>query len=150
MKLKTAVTLLLISVLGYVGFGFVKVHTSSDVLTYKSFSKALVDGDRFRAKRLVLNEEVMKVFENQEKRNARFDGDIKFTYHQVISHDYSADKEEARIKVRFITRFDPEGAKPTFWGSESVDEIHHVVLRKNEDDFWRITSFSGSLVSSSV
>lgn len=150
MKLKTAVTLLLLSVFCYTGFGFIRVHTSPDVLAYKNFSKALVDGDRFRANHLILNDLVLKAFESPEERNTRIQGDIRFTYHQVISQEYASDGDEARLKVRFITRFDPKGEKPTFWGKESVDEIHQVVLRKNKDELWRIVSFNSSLSRSSV
>lgn len=146
MKLKTAITLFLICSLGYIGFGFVKVHTSADVIAYKSFSKALMKGDLIRAKRMVHSDDALTALEQSEERGTRYEGHIRFTYHQVLSHDYTANGEEARLKVKQITRMDPKGGDTTLWGSQTVEEIHTVVLRKNEDGLWRIVFFDEALI----
>ncbi len=146
MKLKSAITLFFICSLGYIGFGFVKVHTSADVIAYKSFSKALMKGDLIRAKRMVLSDDVLAALDSSKDRASRYKGTIRFTYHQVLNHDYTGNGEEARLKVKQIIRMDPANGESTLWGSQTLEEVHTVVLRKNEDGHWKIIFFDEALI----
>ncbi len=142
MKLQTALALLVFGTAGYFGYGLVTTHTSSDVLAYKSFTRALMRGDQQAAERLVTNAEVLEVFQASRARESHYNGHIKFTYHQVLNHEYSPDRETVVLKVRQVTRLDPKGGKNTLLGSRSIEEIHRVILKK-ERSLWRISSFQG-------
>jgi len=141
MKLKTALYFLIFGTISYFGFDIVQAHTSGDVIVYKRYTKALMEGDRFRARRLVLSDEGLRPFDFLERRKNHYQGDIRITFHRILSQRYNADGNEVRLKVRQITRLNPEGEKGSLWGSQIREEIHHVVMRKNEGQNWKILSF---------
>lgn len=141
MKLKSAISFLLFGLLGYFGYGLVRVHTSGDVIAYKHFTSLLRKDDFLSARKLVAEEKVMKVFQTQEKRQPRYQGDVKFTWHQVLQQQYSATGDEVTLRVRQITRLDPPGTEQTLFGSRAVEEIHEVALRRDKQ-VWKVVRYT--------
>lgn len=140
MKLKSAIMLLLISTMSYFGYGFVRTHTSGDVLAYKNFARALMQGDQASAMRVAADNEVLGAFQDHQERLSRYRGHVKFTYHQILEQRFAEDGESVYLRVRQVTRLDPFNTEKTLLGSRSIEEIHSVSLeRKNL--VWRVTRF---------
>ena len=148
MKLKSAIMLLLISTMGYFGYGFVRTHTSGDVIAYKNFARAVMNNDQARASRVALGNDVLKVFEEQKERMARYRGHVKFTYHQILEQRFSEDGHSVYLRVRQVTRLDPFNTEKTLLGSRSIEEIHSVTMvQKNL--VWRVQRFDERYMGSS-
>lgn len=145
MKLKSAIALLLISTMSYFGYGFVRTHTSGDVLAYKNFSRALMKGDRYAAQRMVVNPEVLTAFANQQERQAFYRGHVKFTYHQILEQHFSPDGQTVTLRVRQVTRLDPFNSDKTLLGSRSVEAIHDVKLEQ-QNMVWKLVRFNERLI----
>lgn len=146
MKLKSAIFLLIFALGGYYGYGTFMTHTSREMVAYRAFSSALMEGNPQRAARWTANEEAMQAFQYLDRRQERYRGDIRFVFHRVLRHEVNENGRVAHLRVRQIARMDRTGERATVLGGHRVDEIHHVVLHRDEDRNWRVASFSASFV----
>ncbi len=140
MRLKTALAFLFFGTMGFFSYDFARIHTSGDVLAYKQFARALMRGDRLAARRMVADPTVLEAFEHAEERQARYRGESRFTYHQILSQTFTPDGKQVTLRVKQITRMDPVQSEHTLFGSQTIEEVHRVVLKK-DDRVWRIAHF---------
>lgn len=131
---------LIMGIVAYQLFGYVKMHTSGDVVVYKRFAKAVMENDDFVARSGSLKDVAKRVFEFQDERTALFRGaDIVFTYYVIKERRLSEDGKTAYLTAEQVSRVNPEGFD-TLWGEQAVRIRHGVqlVLQKN---IWMVSQF---------
>lgn len=132
-------TVLLIA--GYYGLDYVKVHTSSDVIAYKRFAKALMENDYYSARRTSNNELAARVLKrNEERLKAYRGGRVLFTYYEVISQNQSSDGKTSSLVADQVSRVASNG-QTGIWGDAEI-RIRHRVELAQENQIWKVSSFT--------
>ena len=68
-QVRNVVYLLLFIGLGYWGFNVLRLHTRQEVIAFKSYSSALMDGNQIKARKLVVDKSALEPFAKRKKRN---------------------------------------------------------------------------------
>ncbi|MGB0742959.1 MAG: hypothetical protein ACPGSB_00400 [Opitutales bacterium] len=126
---------------GYYGLDYVKVHTSSDVVAYKRFAKALIENDLYSARQASNRDLAEKAFATNPERMKYFRGArVLFTYYDVISQKFSKDGQTSFLVVEQVSRTNSNG-KVGFWGDGEI-RIRQTARLEKEDLFWKVTNFT--------
>ena len=141
MKLTRLIIWVVLAFVAFKLYGYVKVHSSGDVIAYKSFAEALRADDRFAIKRIVIDEELaQKVLETQPQRKDLLEGNsVLFTYYVIQRQTFANDGETSFIFAEQVNRVDPPG-ESSFIGETAIRTSHGVELVK-KDGKWRVVSF---------
>ncbi|MEM1223993.1 MAG: hypothetical protein AAGH40_14680 [Verrucomicrobiota bacterium] len=141
MKPKKLITWAIIAFLGYQIFGFVKNHTSPQVIAYKRFANAVMKGDLAIAQDRAVEGYAREVMANQGARRELFKGyDIVFTYYAIKSINVDESGTSASVFAEQVSRVNPDHVN-TLWGEEEI-RIRHSVRLVRKNDVWLVTSFS--------
>lgn len=126
--------------LGYHGLNFVRVQTSSDVLAYKRFAKALLKNDPYSVRQASSAEVHERAFSQNDARMKLYNGGrILFTYFDVVSQNVAKNGSLSRLVVDQISRVSSSG-QPGFWGDREI-RVRHTVELERADYLWIVTRF---------
>jgi hypothetical protein len=130
----------IILAVGYHGLDFVKVHTSSEVVAYKRFAKALAHNDSYTL-RMASNEELAtKLLSRNEERTKRYHGArVLFNYYEVVSQNLARDGKSANLIVEQVSRVASNG-QAGIWGDREI-RIRHTVKLEKKNQLWKVTDF---------
>ena len=141
MKPKKVIFWAAVLFLGYHFFNYVKVHTSGDVIAYKRFAKALMEGNEYTAKQVAPTGLAQKALASQEEREALLDGaDVVFTYYVIEEQTVGENGRVSHIVADQVSRVNPEG-HDTLWGEKEV-RIRQRARLELKNDAWKVTSFN--------
>lgn len=143
MKLKKLLIWILIGLVTFNIFGYVRMHTRGDVIAYKRFAKALMKGDAYilrststeGIKDRTLNQQAarMDVFTNK---------DIIFTYYRIRNREISEDGKIVRLVGEQISRVNVEGSSGNkLWGEKAIT-VRQLVTLVLENNAWKVSEFS--------
>lgn len=125
---------------GYYGLDYVKVHTSNDVVAYKRFAKALMEGDHYTARRASSKELASKVLgKNDERMNAYKGSRVLFTYFEVVSQNLARDGKSSSLVVDQVSRVSSSG-QTGIWGDREI-RVRHSVELAQENQVWKVSGF---------
>ncbi len=82
-QVRNVVYLLLLIGLGYWSFNVVRLHTRQEVIAFKTYSSALMDGNQIKARKLVVNKTALEPFAKRKKRNESLRGEVRITYYKI-------------------------------------------------------------------
>ncbi|MFU8847984.1 MAG: hypothetical protein ACNA77_04620 [Opitutales bacterium] len=138
--LRKLLTWALILVMGYYTLEYLRTHTSSEVLAYKRFAKALMQDDLYSLRQVSSPEVAAKVYSQQSERIKLYQGSrILFSYYKVINRVRASDGKSATLIVEQVSRLSPEGHTGV-WGDREVRVRHRVKLEQTGLS-WRVTDF---------
>lgn len=132
----------LFAIFVYQAYTYFTVHSSSEVIAYKRFAKAIKTGDNYI---LRMNGELDVLskakFYTEGCRQILDDYEEVFTYYRIRSHYVSEDGNRASVHAEQVTRVNSEyHSKP--WGATDVRIRHTVELVRNGDS-WKVSVFRG-------
>lgn len=145
MKLKTFVFLIIFGAFGYWAYGYITTQFSQEAMAYKRYAEALLDGDGSKVQNLVTGDLGKKPFMANRIRQDRIGGDVRFTYYEFLSHQYSEDRKTVTMRVRQSIRVDPPG-QDSFFGKEVRRELHTVTLVRDQSA-WKVEQFQDAATS---
>lgn len=126
--------------IGYHGLDYVKVHTSSDVVAYKRFAKALIQNDSYTVRQTSDKDLAAKVLSRNDKRMERYDGArVLFNYYEVVSQDLAGDGKSANLVVEQVSRVASSG-QTGIWGDREI-RVRHTVKLEQKNHSWKVVSF---------
>lgn len=141
MKPKKVLFWIIFAILTFNVFGYVRMHTRGDVITYKQFAKAVLKGDGLGLRYNSTPEVAKAVAESQNQRREDFEGmDIVFTYYKIYKRNVSEDGRTVSLSAEQISRVNREG-QDKLWGAEAV-RIRHTAQLVMENDAWVVHFFS--------
>ncbi|MEM8866703.1 MAG: hypothetical protein AAGC73_00390 [Verrucomicrobiota bacterium] len=141
MKPKKLITWAIVAFLGYQLFGYVKEHTSPQVIAYKRFANAVMNGNLAIAEDRAVEGYARQVMASQAAREELFDGyDVVFTYYEVKSISVDPSGTSATVHAEQVTRVNPEH-ESVLWGKEAI-RIRHSVRLVKDKDVWLVTNFT--------
>lgn len=124
----------------YHGGGFFKTHTSSDVIFYKRFVKAVEQGDTLVVNAISTNEIAGKSNEVKDYGIRYLQGSAPvFGYFDIKSRRLSPDGNVSYINADRVFRANPLGYS-TLWGKLEYRMPQSVQLVRN-DDTWKVIRF---------
>jgi hypothetical protein len=141
MGLKRIIFWAIFAFLAYHAFGYVKVHSSGDVVTYKLLGDALAENDTYSIKKMVKDEALgQQIIAAQEER-AKLLGDnaVLFTYYVIQRQTFSAAGDTSYILAEQVNRVNPPGAD-TIIGETEIRIRQGIELVK-EGERWLIVGF---------
>jgi hypothetical protein len=144
MTLRSLLIFILVGLVGYWIYSVVSVHTSPEVVAYKSYASALQRGNSLAARQYVAEGErqPLEAFQHFSERQSRLlhgNAVPVFTYYRILRRNRSEDKQRASLRVEQVIRFNTTEAE-RFYGSESVSVIHSVEMVR-EAGGWKIFRF---------
>lgn len=141
MKPKKILFWAIFALLVYNFFSYSVTHTSSEVIAYKRFAKALLKNDSYVARELTLDRNyALEVFERNPERQKLFgDNTIVFTYYVIKEQRVSDDEQTAYIVAEQVSRVNPKG-ESTVLGVADIRIIHKAKLVK-KNDVWKLAEF---------
>ncbi|MGJ8649919.1 MAG: hypothetical protein ACSHX4_06140 [Opitutaceae bacterium] len=141
MKPKKIIFWAIFAILAYNFFSYSITHSSSEVIAYKRFAKALLKNDSYVARELTLDRNyALAVFDENPARQKLFgDNSIVFTYYVIKEQRVSDDEQTAFVIAEQVSRVNPKG-QSTVWGTSEVRILHKVKLVK-KNDVWKLESF---------
>jgi hypothetical protein len=138
--LKKLIFWMIVIAVGYYGLDYVKVHTSRDVIAYKRFAKAILEGDAYGARQASSKELAAKALSRQEEREELFDGTrVLFTYFEVVRHRPARDGKSSSLVVDQVSRVTSSG-KTGIWGDGEI-RIRHTVQLEQKNQHWTVSEF---------
>lgn len=143
MKLKSLLLLILFGVLGYWLYDYGTTQFSQEVMTYKRYASALLEGDASKVKNFISNNDALKPFQDQKARMEFLNGEQRFVWYRVDHKRFSQDRKTVDLRVTQWVRVDPPGAD-SFFGTEVRKDVHNVTLVK-EQSAWRVERFRDSV-----
>ncbi len=144
MTLRGLLISILIGLLGYWAYSVVRVHTSPEVVAYKSFANALQRGNSLSARQHVAvgESQPMEALQHFSARQSQLfnnDASPTLTYHRILRRTRSQDNRRASLRIEQVTRFNTS-ENQRFYGSKSVSVIHTVEMVK-EAGGWKVYRF---------
>lgn len=141
MGLKRIIFWAVFALIAYHLFGYVKVHSSSDVVTYKLLAEAVAENDTYSIKQMVDNEVYsQRIIETQEQREKLIgENTVLFTYYVIQKHTYSAGGDSSYILAEQVNRVNPPG-EDSLIGQHEIRIRHGIELVK-EGDRWLVVRF---------
>lgn len=143
MKIKKLLFWLLIGLIGFNVFGYVRMHTRGDVIAYKRFSKALMKGDAYQLRNASTENMYERPMKSQESRMELFDNkDIIFTYYRIRDRRVSEDGKIVNIVGEQISRVNVEGSSGNkMWGEREI-KVRQLVTVVLQNNAWKVSDFS--------
>jgi len=126
--------------LTYYGFDVVRVHSLQEVIAFKQFSEAVLEGNRRAGFKMVTDpKKGLGMFKIRKQRMKAFRGKTRYSYYSIRSITRSADGKIANLNVDQITHLDPPGMD-TFFGTEKIvnRQVVTMVMTKSS---WKIQSY---------
>lgn len=139
MKLRTLIFIILLGIGGYYGYQFAVTQFNQPALIYKRYADALLEGDRSRAKTLVVNEAALAPFDAQAARREMLGGEERFVWYTFLDQKFSNDGNTVTMVVKQTVRVDPSGSD-SFFGTEIRKDRHIVTLTKDQSA-WKVQQF---------
>lgn len=132
----------ILAFVGYYAFNLVTTHGRQEVIVYKQYASALMNGDVQAVRRIITDpQEGTEPFRYMEKRNqALARGDIRFDYFQIIDITEHNAGRTVIIEGKHIIRYDPEGIN-TLWGQDTIEVKQNITLVRIKDAY-KVESFS--------
>ena len=140
--------ILLFAIVGYYTFDVIRSHTRQEVLALKHYSKSLLSGDIFVARKLVVDDRGLRPFRVKKERNGALGGDIKFVYYKIKLVKRSKDGKKSRLLVQQIFRINPPG-QTSFWGTEEITNTMQVVMAMSQSQ-WQVETYSDNYYNSTM
>ena len=126
---------------GYYGLDYVKVHTSSDVVAYKRFAKALMEGDHYSVRRASSKELAAEVLSRNDERMKAYEGArVLLTYYEVVSQNLARDGKTSSLVVDQVSRI-ASGGQTGIWGDREI-RVRHSVELAQENQIWKVSGFT--------
>ncbi len=144
-QVRNVVYLLLLIGLGYWGFNVVRLHTRQEVIAFKTYSSALMDGNQIKARKLVVDKTALEPFAKRKKRSESLRGEVRITYYKIRSIRRGKKGKTANLEIRQVIRLDPPGID-TLFGTEVVFNNQRVSMVQKESK-WMIEKYSDSFFS---
>jgi len=123
-------------------YGYLKIHSSGDVLAYKHFAAVVLEDNAFMIERVAADKAfAVQVLEKQAQRMDRFgENSILFTYYVIKNQSLTNGGKSSLISAEQVSRVDPPGAT-SFLGESAIRIRHRVELVKEEGN-WRVVKFN--------
>jgi len=122
------------------GYDAIHVHTSQEVIAFKQYASAILEGDaRTVARMSVDKKDGLLPLKKCKKRNQALRGDIKFTYYSIKDVSKSADGKVVTLSAQQITRLDPPGTTSIF-GLERIVNNQQITLEADKSA-WKVKSY---------
>lgn len=135
----------------YYGFSVVSVHSSGEVIAFKQFASAVMDGDVIRGRKLLEKDEpkYQGPLTFQKRRKKELEGcEVRFVYYKVRRMEPSKDGKTVNLVVNQIIHLDRPGSK-TFWGNDTIINPQTVTMVKVKST-WKVRSFIDSFYSGAI
>lgn len=124
---------------GWYGYNFVKPHARQDVMAFKRYSSALLEGESMRGKDLCATDYAFEPFQQRGNRDEAFDGEVRIVYHNIRSVSEAAGGEMVKLVVQQVIRYDPP-ADSTLWGRNKLINTQFVTLVAEKSN-WKVESY---------
>ena len=137
---KKLLTWIILSVIAYQLFGYVKTHTTGDVVAYKRFAKAIKENDDYIIRNSSNSRVTGKVLNSQTARTELFRGaKVVFTYYVINERRLAEEGKIAYISADQVSRINPEGFD-TLWGEVElrIPQSIQLVLEKG---VWTVAEY---------
>jgi len=144
-QVRNVLYLLILIGVGYWSFNVLRLHTRQEVIAFKTYSSALMDGNQRKARKLVLNKSALEPFEKRKKRGESLRGEVRITYYKIRSIRRGKKGRTANLEIRQVIRLDPPGSD-TLFGTEVVFNNQRVSMVQKESQ-WMIEKYSDSFYS---
>lgn len=139
-KLKKLLFTGLFLFLVFFGFDYYKLHTESDVIAAKRFSKAVLNQDDYVLRMTSTPEVSSAAFKSNGKRFELFrDLRIRFTYHTIKSRFINPEGTKSEIIMEQVSRVSRRGNHIP-WGDGEVRLYQKAKLEK-QNSIWRVVSY---------
>lgn len=124
----------------YYGIEYYRVQSSGDVVAYKRFAQALLNGRLDRAQLTSSGELVAKLNQSRRERDAIYSGQyIVFTHYEIHARRVSPDGKTAFITGDQVCRVNPPGID-TLWGQNEI-RVRQSVKLEYKHHLWKVTDF---------
>ena len=144
-QVRNVVYLLILIGVGYWSFNVLRLHTRQEVIAFKTYSSALMDGNQKKARKLVVNKSALEPFAKRKKRGESLRGEVRITYYKIRSIRRGKKGRTANLEIRQVIRLDPPGSD-TLFGTEVVFNNQRVSMVQKESK-WMIEKYSDSFYS---
>ena len=134
--------LLVLIAVGYLAFNVVRIHTRQEVIAFKNFSSALMDGNQKKGRKLIVGKSALEPFLKRKKCNEALRGEVRITYYKIRNIRCGKDGKTANLEIRQAIRLDPPGSD-TLLGTEVVFNNQRVTMVQRESK-WMIEKYSDS------
>ncbi len=134
--------LIIFIALGYYAFNVIRLHTRQEVIAFKNYSGALIDGNVNVGRKLVATREALDPFKKRKKRNEALRGEVRFTWYKIRSIRRGKNGKTANLEIRQIIRIDPPGSD-TLFGTDKIMNNQRVAMIQKESN-WKIEKYSDS------
>lgn len=128
--------LIVLAVVSYYGYHFVRTQISQEVIAFKSYAKALFDGEPQRARELIAGPLAEAPFRNRGAREEALEGgEVRLVYYKVRKKDVGEEGRVVRLFTTQIIRYDPPGADPSFWGRAKIVNHQEATLVRDKSRY---------------
>ena len=132
--------LIILIAVGYWAFNVIRLHTRQEVIAFKNFSSALMDGNQKKGRKLIVGKSALQPFLKRKKRNEALRGEVRITYYKIRSIRRGKGGKTANLDIRQVIRIDPPGSD-TLFGTEVVFNNQRVSMVQKESK-WMIEKYS--------